>query len=91
MRGVTVLVASISQKTTSSIATKRGIGMGSDAFSDVYSKGYRRNVKPEKLRKWCDFQKNVQLIYMFGQRYQQVGNRVISKFYMADYTCKLVD
>ena len=43
-------------ETTSSITAKRGIGMGSiHSLTLFYSKAYRRNVKPEKLWKCCDF------------------------------------
>ena len=67
---------------TSSIATKRGIGSLHSAL--FYSKAYRQNVKPGKLRKWCDFHvETIPLTYMFSQRYQQVGNRAIR--HMGDY------
>ena len=58
--------------------------MGSVAFFPTlfYSKACRRNVKPKKLRNGAIFTKNVEtmpLTYIFGHRYQQVGNRAMSK------------
>ena len=93
MGGITVLVVSLSvcrlpvmaalnshkSETTSSITTKRGIGMGSIAFSDVIllkSLSMKREVR--KVTEMVRFsQKNVETIpltYMLGQRCQQVGN-----------------
>ena len=103
MCGVTVLVVSVDlsvcqlpamaasnghkSETTSSIATKRGIGMGSVAFSDVMLlKSLSTKHEARKVTEMV--QKNVEAIpltYVFGQRYQQVGNRAISKYYMGDY------
>ena len=72
----------LSETTSSIITTKRGVGMGSVAFSTVfYSKAYQWNVKPKKLRKWCDFHKKLWRLYCHVQtgtsRY--IGNRVMSK------------
>ena len=56
--------------------------MGSIAFSDVIllkSLSMKREEVMEMVR---SSQKNVETIlltYMFGQRYQQVGNRAMSK------------
>ena len=99
MHGVTVLIMSVSQlpvmaasnchnsEMTSSIATKRGKGMGSVAFSDVIL--LKSLWMKCEAREMVGFsQKHVgtiPLTYMFGQRYQQVGNTVMNKYYMGDY------
>ena len=77
-------------ETTSSIATKRGIGVESIAFSDVILlKSLLTKREARKVTEMVRFsQENVEtvpLTYMFGQGYQQVGNRAMSKCYMGDY------
>ena len=67
-------------ETRSSITTKRGIGMGSVAFSDVILlKSLSTKCEAHKVTEMVQFsQKNMETIpltYMFGQRNQQVGNR----------------
>ena len=42
-------------------------------------------VVPEMVRFSPKNVETIPLTYMFGQRYQQVGNRAISKCYMGDY------
>ena len=115
LRGVTVLVTSVSQslsvrlsvcqlpamaasnshksETTSSVTTKRNRRMGSIAFSDIIPlKSLLTKREARKVTEMVQFsQKNVETIpstYMFGQRYQQVGNREMSK-YIWETTCKL--
>ena len=77
-------------ETTSSTATKRGIGMGSVAFSNVIL--LKSLLTKREAPKMVQFsQKNVETIpltYMFGQRYQQVGNRAIGNI-IWETTCKL--
>ena len=67
-------------ETRSSITTKRGIGMGSVAFSDVILlKSLSMERETHKVTEMVQFsQKNMETIpltYMFGQRNQQEGNR----------------
>ena len=69
---------------TSSITTKQGVEMGSFAFSYVILfKSLSMKCEAQKVMEMVRFsQKNVETIlltYMFEQRYQQVGNRVMSK------------
>ena len=99
MRGFAVLVcqfpvmaASIGRKseTTGSVTTKRGVGMGSVAFSNVILlKSLPTKHEARKVKEMVQFsQKIVETIlltYMFGQGYQQVRNRAMSKYYMGDY------
>ena len=77
-------------RTTISVTTKQGIGMGSIAFSDVILlKSLLTKPEAQKVTEMVQFSpKNVETIpltYMFGQGYQQVGNRAMSKYYMGDY------
>ena len=74
-------------ETTSSITTKRGKGTGSVEFSEVILLKilYRQNLKPEKGAIFTKKVETVPLTYMFGQRYQQVGNRVMSKYFLRNY------
>ena len=61
---------------------KRGIGMGSIAFSDVIlliSLSTKREVTVIFTKKCGDNTVDVHV------RYQQVGNRAMSKYYMGDY------
>ena len=67
-------------ETRSSITTKRGIGMGSVAFSDVILlKSLSTKREAHNVMEIVQFSpKNMETIpltYMFGQRNQQVGNR----------------
>ena len=64
--------------------------MGNIAFSDVIQlKSLLKKHDTRKVTEMVRFlPKNVgtiPLTYMFGQRYQQVGNRAISKCYMGNY------
>ena len=71
-------MAASNSDTISSITTKQGIGMGSVAFSDVILlKGLL--TKHEKVM--VIFTKKCGDTHTFGQRYQQVGNRVMNKVY----------
>ena len=80
------MAASNSHKseTTSSIRTKRGIGMGSVALSNIILlKSLLTKREAQKVTEMVRFSKKdvetIALTYMFGQRYQQVGNRAMSK------------
>ena len=64
--------------------------MGSIAFSDVILlKSLSTKPEDRKIVEMVRFSpKNVETIpltYMFGQGYQQVGNRTMNKYYMGDY------
>ena len=63
--------------------------MGSVAFSDVILlKSLSTKFEAQKVDMVQFSQKHVETIpltYMFGQRYQQVGNRAMSKYYVGDY------
>ena len=74
------MAASNSHKseTTSSIATKQGIGMGSVAFSNIIPLK-SLSMKCEAREMALSRKDNIR------QRYQQVGNRATSKYYMGDY------